>query len=206
LNLRKSHFFPKHFEFVSINVCTDGNRPAKSKHGLLETWPAPELVCDVAKYINFAQFYSRFIHHFELRIAPLREITKHGYTDPVQPLWTEAAQRAFDDMKLSIISNLCLQCFNHRKLVVLRTDFSSIGFGYVLLQPSNDEASTQAALNYRNGKGFSFMTKESTAHLHPVCFGARKCRRNKVRLHSHLGKCFAGNYAINKMRHYVFGQ
>jgi hypothetical protein len=27
-----------------------------------------------------------------------------------------------------------------------------------------------------------------------------------VRLHSHLGKCFTGNYAINKMRHYVFGQ
>jgi hypothetical protein len=50
------------------------------------------------------------------------------------------------------------------------------------------------------------MTKESSATLHPVCFGARKCRGNKVWLHSHLSKCFAGDYAINKMRHYVFGQ
>ncbi len=180
-------------------MCTDSNRPAKSKHSLHETWPASELVHDMAKFIGFA-------HHFKLRIAPLRKITKHKYTDLVQPLWTEAAQEAFDDMKLAIISNPCLQRFDHCKLVVIRTDFSSLGFGYVLLNPSNDKASTQAALNYRNGKGFSFMTKESTAHLHPVCFGACKCYGNKVRLHSHLGKCLAGNYAINKMRHYVFGQ
>jgi hypothetical protein len=43
LNLCKSHFFPKRFEFVGIDVCVDGNRPAKSKHNLLMTWPAPSL-------------------------------------------------------------------------------------------------------------------------------------------------------------------
>jgi hypothetical protein len=187
-------------------VCIDGNRPAQSKHGLLETWPAPELVHDVAKFIGFAQFYSQFIHHFKLRIAPLRELTKHKYTNPVALLWTEAAQKAFGDIKLAIIFDPCSQQFNHHKLVVLRTDVSSLGFGYVLLQPSNNAASTQAWLDYRAGKGISFMTKESAAHLHPVCFGACKCQGNEVRLHSHLGKCFAGNYIINKMQHYVFGQ
>jgi hypothetical protein len=50
------------------------------------------------------------------------------------------------------------------------------------------------------------MTKDLLAVLHPVCFGAWKCRGNKVWLHSHLGKCFAGDYGINKNRHYVFGQ
>jgi hypothetical protein len=50
------------------------------------------------------------------------------------------------------------------------------------------------------------MTKESSATLHLICFGARKCRSNKVQLHSHLGECFAGGYAINKMQHYVFDQ
>jgi hypothetical protein len=37
LNLRKSHIFPSRFEFVGIDVCTDGNRPAQSKHTLLKT-------------------------------------------------------------------------------------------------------------------------------------------------------------------------
>jgi hypothetical protein len=58
LSLRKSHIFPKHFEFVGIAVCLDGNRPAMS--------PLPETVRDVAKIIGFAQFYSKFIPHFEL--------------------------------------------------------------------------------------------------------------------------------------------
>ncbi len=197
--MHKSHFFPKHFEFVGINVCVDSNRPAKSKHGLLETWSAPKLVCNVAKFIGFAQFYSHFIHHFELRIAPLRELERPKFTNPIAPLWTEASQTALDDTKCAIISNPCLQRFDHRKLVMLRANFLSLGFGYVLLQLGNDKASTHTLLGYWDGKSFSFMTKESTALLHPVCFGAWKCRSNGVRLHSHLGECFAGVYAINKL-------
>ena len=79
LNLHKSHIFLSCFKFVGIDVCTDGNHPAQSKHTLLKTWPAPKTVCHVAKFIGFAQFYSRFIHNFELRVAPLREITKQEY-------------------------------------------------------------------------------------------------------------------------------
>ena len=100
----------------------------------------------------------------------------------------------------------CIQRFDYRKLVVLRTDFSSFGFGYVLLQPGNDEASVKASQDYRAGKGFSFMTKGSRATLQPICFGARRSHGNEVRLHSHLGKGFSGDYAINKCRQYVFKQ
>jgi hypothetical protein len=64
LSLRKSHIFPKYFEFVGINVCSDGNCPTKSKHQLLQHWPQPKTVRDVAKIIGFAQFYSKFIPHF----------------------------------------------------------------------------------------------------------------------------------------------
>ena len=42
--------------------------------------------------------------------------------------------------------------------------------------------------------------------VRPVAFGGRRCRGNEVRLHSHLGECFAGNWAINKNRHLLFGQ
>jgi hypothetical protein len=66
LNLGKSHFFPRCFEFVGIDVCTEGNRPAKSNHQLLQSWLAPTLVHDVAKFLGFVQFYSRFIPNFEL--------------------------------------------------------------------------------------------------------------------------------------------
>jgi hypothetical protein len=100
-------------------MCVDGNRPAKSKHALLEAWPAPELVWVMAKFIGFAQFYSRFIHHFKLCISPLQELCKNDYTNPVAPIWMDNAQAALVDMKQAIISNPCLQWFNYRKPVVL---------------------------------------------------------------------------------------
>jgi hypothetical protein len=99
----------------------------------------------------------------------------------------------------------CIQQFDYCKLTVLHSDFSAQGFRFVLLQPGNDEASVQAAQDYCNGKGFSFMTKDSKAILRPVCFGARQTRGNEVWLHSYLGKAFSGDYSINKCRQYVFG-
>jgi hypothetical protein len=84
LSLLKSHIVPKRFEFVGIDVCLDGNRPTMSKHQLLEHWPQPDIVGDVTKIVGFVQFYSKFIPQFELRIAPLCNLTtKFDYTDPV---------------------------------------------------------------------------------------------------------------------------
>jgi hypothetical protein len=104
------------------------------------------------------------------------------------------------------LSDLCIQRFDNCKLIVLRTNFSSLRFGLVLLQPGNDEASVKAAKDYLDGKGSSFMTKGSAAVLHPVCFGACRTCRNEVWLHSHLGEGFSGGYTINTCCTYVFGQ
>jgi hypothetical protein len=107
LSLKKSFIFPKNFEFVGNNVCPKRNRPAQFKHWLLETWPIPEIVCDVARFIGFAQFYSKYIHHFELRVTPLWELTiKREYTNPVAGIWTDACQRSFNDIWEAIISDL----------------------------------------------------------------------------------------------------
>ncbi len=58
LSLKKSHIFPKRFESVGIDVCPEGNRPAMSKHQLIKQWPTPIVVCNVAKFVGFMQFYS----------------------------------------------------------------------------------------------------------------------------------------------------
>ena len=136
LSLRKAKIFPARFEFVGVDVCYDRNRPARSKHVLLETWPDPTEVRDVAKFIGFGQFYSRFIPNVELRILPLRSIASHEYTTPLGELWTSDAKKAFDDVKSAILYDPCIQRFDHEKLIVIRTDFSGVGFEYVLLQPA----------------------------------------------------------------------
>ncbi len=87
------------------------------------------------------------------------------YTDPVKPHWITAAQDSFEDIKQAILLDPCLMRFNHQRLIVLHTDFSTRGFGYVLCQPGNDEASTSAMNAYQSSTDFSFMTKSSTAAL-----------------------------------------
>jgi hypothetical protein len=59
--------------------------------------------------------------------------------------------------------------------------------------------------SYQAGQDFAFMSKESSAVLHPVPFGGRRCCRNEIRLYSHPGKEFAGDWVIHKNRHYQFG-
>jgi hypothetical protein len=199
LSLKKSFIFPKQFKFVGNDVCKEGNRPAQSKHQLLSTWPQPEMVRDIAKFIGFMQFYSMYIHHFELRITPLCKLTiNHEYTNPVAPIWTDAAQQALNNLKGAILFAPCLMHLNHKRLVVIRTNFSSKGFGYVVCQPGTDVASKQAMAAYWAGKDFAFMTKESSVVLRLVAFGGRRCCGNKICLHSHLGKGFTGYWAINK--------
>jgi hypothetical protein len=91
-----------------------------SKHQLLEHWPQPETVHDIAKTIGFAQFYSKFIPQFELWIAPLCNLTtKLEYTNPVSPHWTAAAQDLFNNLKQAILSDLYLKRFDHQRLIVL---------------------------------------------------------------------------------------
>ena len=50
------------------------------------------------------------------------------------------------------------------------------------------------------------MTKDSTAVLHPIAFGCCCTRGNKLRMHSHLGEGFSGNWSINKCQHMCFDQ
>jgi hypothetical protein len=110
----------------------DGNPPSQSKHTLLTTWSAPKTVHDVAKFIGFAQFYSRFIHNFELCVAPLCEITKQEYTNPLAQYWSNAAQNSLDAMKNAILANPCVLRFDYLKLIVLQTKnfrvLVSVGF------------------------------------------------------------------------------
>ncbi len=83
LSLKKLRIFPRRFEFVRVNIWPEGNRPAMSNHQLLQHWPMPLIVCNMAKFLGFVQFYSWFIPNFEVRISPLCEIMLEDYTKPI---------------------------------------------------------------------------------------------------------------------------
>jgi hypothetical protein len=77
LCLRKCMWLPERVEFVGIDVCLDGNRPAQSKHQLLQAWPKPRIVRDVASFVCFAIFYCAFIPLFKVHVKRLCELMKN---------------------------------------------------------------------------------------------------------------------------------
>jgi hypothetical protein len=110
-----------------------------------------------------------------------------------------------DNVKDTILPDPCLMRSNHNCLVILCTNFSSREFGFAVCQPGTDESSEATMVAYWSGCDFAFMTKDAKGVLRSVAFGGRRCRGNEVRLHSHLGEGFAGDWAINKNRHMMFG-
>eukprot|EP00956_Cyclotella_meneghiniana_P020963 scaffold37640_cov83-Cyclotella_meneghiniana.AAC.2 len=206
LSLKKCHFFPSRAEYTGIDIEAQGNRPAQSKHQLLRSWPAPELVRDVASFIGFAIFYSQFIPLFEIRISRLRQLTSLDYMADVKPHWDERAQAEWDDIRDAILSDPCLRRFNHNLRVYLLTDFCKDGFGYTVCQPGSDDSSVAAMRREDLGGECEFLRPNAKLTLHPISFGCRRTRGNENRLHSHLGEGFAGDWAINKCRLYTWGR
>jgi hypothetical protein len=149
LSLRKSHILPKCFEFVGIDVCSDGNCPTLSKHQLLEHWPQPETVHDVAKLIGLLNSTENpsLILNFELLLfvnSPqnLNILMLLHPTGQLQCRTTSA-------MSWKPFSQTHLKRFDHHCLIVLKTDFSSHGFGYVICQADDNKASTAAMDAYQ---------------------------------------------------------
>jgi hypothetical protein len=161
-------------EFVGIDVSPDGNCPAMSKHKLLKHWPIPEFVQNVASFVGFLQFYSKFIPNFEIRVEPLLRIMERDYTEAVGDLWTPTARKTFDDLRNSILCDPCLRRFNPKKLTVLRTEFSAKGFGYVVCQADDDNVSLALASQFMSGNSFHFLTKTNSGVLYPVAFGSQR--------------------------------
>lgn len=146
LNLKKCNFFPKQMEFIGTDVTNEVNQPAQLKHHFLCIWPLPQMVCDVASFACFYLFHSKLIPNFGIRVAPLQAIMLRPYTNKITNCLDPHidALSVWQDLKQSILKNPCLAQFDPHKCKYLQTDFSSIGFGYIVLQPRDDQDSLDA--------------------------------------------------------------
>ena len=131
-------------EFVGHDVCTNGNRPAQSKHSLVKAWPKFKVARDISSFLGFMNFYSMYIPYFEQRVAPLRALAKLELDTNIEAMMEEEHHKAREDMMMAILSDPCLARYDCNKRPYLSTDFSKMGFGYNLCQPADDPDSLAA--------------------------------------------------------------
>ncbi len=82
------------------------------------------------------------------------------------------AQAIFNNLRQSVLLDLCLRQFDPAKLTDLHRAFLAKGFGYVICQPGNDNVSLELVSQFMSGSGFHFLTTKDNDVLYPVAFGS----------------------------------
>ena len=204
--LDKCEFLKSRVEYVGHDIFCHGNCLAQSKFDLINDWPIPTSRQSFFSFIGLVNFYHRFAPYLELRLKALRKLVKFFYRNHIPPLaWTKELTELFKYIKFSITSSPVLAWFNPSKITFLKTDWSSEGMGWVLMQPDNDDVSTKAATNLKSSGICEFDLAFNGAQLKSVAFGLRGCNDNKRNFHSFIGKGACGRWAIAQNRKYLWG-
>ena len=160
-------------EFVSVDSCLDGNRPAISKSELYKHWPPFFVARDIASFLGFVNFYSKCIPYFEHRAAPLRDLAKFEITAPVESMFILDHEAANKDLIGALVSDSCLTHHDPNTNFYLVTDYSDFEFGYEIAQPSDDPESLAAMHRKILGGDFEFFLAKSILYLRFISFSYR---------------------------------
>jgi len=97
-------------------------------------WQAFKSVKRVQSFIDFTNFYWKFINNFSNLIMSIMTLIQKNTLFK----WTEKADQDFKKLKTMFISVLILVLFNHTHITVMKTDFSDWCIDKTLLQLMND--------------------------------------------------------------------
>ena len=163
--LKKCVFFSKRMELLGIDCCNNGNCPVMSKKEVYKHWPPFVVARDIASFLGFMNFYSKFIPYFEHRAAPLCALVKLEMTAPVEKVLTPTHHTAHANLIDALVSDPCIARYVSTKRNFLLTDYSRLGFGCEIFQPSDDPASLATMQREVEGGDCEFLLPKSLLEL-----------------------------------------
>ena len=142
----KCEFSKKLVEYVEYDILRDGHSPAQSKFNLLNDWTLSSSGQSLFSFIGLVIFYHRYAPYMEIKLKPLQALVKQFYRQKnLSVSWTPASIKLFADLKVCITSAPVLAQFDTTRPIFLKTDWSSEGMGWILVQPANDDESQAAS-------------------------------------------------------------
>ena len=108
-------------------------------------------------------------------------------------------------MTAILASSPILARFDLLKITFLKTDWSSEGMGWILIQRNNNDASIAAATKLKSDGICDFGLAINGAPLKPIAFGSRDCNENERNFHSFTGEGACNRWAITQNCKYLWG-
>ncbi len=131
----KCEFEVKSIKYLKFILKVEKNiqmNPQKIK--TIMNWQALRSVKRVQSFINFANFYWKFIKNFSNLIMSMMALIQKNTSFK----WIKKADQDFKKLKTMFISALILVSFNHTCMIVMKTDFSGWCIDEILLQLMNN--------------------------------------------------------------------
>lgn len=130
----KCKFGVSFVDFCGHVIDQHGIKPHPGKIESLQCLPAPQNVKEVRSFLGAVNYYGKFIHGMKELREPLDELLKKDCKFE----WKQKHNKAFNDIKAVLSSDLCLTHFDPQKEVVLATDASEYGMGAALMHEFDD--------------------------------------------------------------------
>ena len=177
LKLEKCQFMQKSVNYLGHVITPEGIHPDPAKIEKIVNYKVPTSADEVRSFLGLIGYYRRFVPNFGSIAKPLT-LKTHKDLAKKKFIWTEADQKAFEDLRNRLITPPILAYPDFEQKFLLFTDACDYGIGAVLSQ-------------VQNGKE------------HPIAYASRQLKDAETRYHTTEKEALAIVYAIEHFKHYL---
>lgn len=122
-------------EFLGHSINSEGCRPTKEKVRAIIEYPKPATLVELRRFLGIINFYRSNIPHAAELQAPLHELLLDSKKNDKRPVpWSSVSEKAFSDVKNSIVNAASLNHPSNESETRIVTDASDFGMGAALEQ------------------------------------------------------------------------
>ena len=124
VNEAKCKFFQEEITYCGHKIDANGLHKTQDKIEVVINAPKPENVTQLRAFLGLVNYFSHFLPNLASVLHPLYQLLKQN----VKFIWTETAQKAFQNVKEMITSDIVLTHYDPDLPVKQACDSSSYGF------------------------------------------------------------------------------
>lgn len=175
----KCSFAMKGIQYLGFIISEKGVECDPATTEKVKQFAVPQDIRDVRRFLGLTSYYRKFIHRYAFIAKPLYELLK----DNVKFKWTEAEQKAFNELRDKLTSPPVLTYPDLNKPFLVATDASGFGVGAVLKQKDDQNKErviayasrvlNKAERNYSTTERECLALKFATQVFRPYLYGTK---------------------------------